>query len=126
MRPLRVAGRLSLLAKRTRARALLAGPTASPASAISEVISAAALTDPDVRRTYDHHEATRREAFRHVAALLAEKGAPRGGLDVDGATDVLLTVLGDTVWHELRTERGRPPERVTGWVCDALPRLTLA
>lgn len=95
-------------------------------AAISEILRAASLTDPDVRRTHERHERLRDEGFRQVVTLLARKGALRDGLDVDAATDVFLVVCGDALWHQLRTERGWPPERVVDWMCDALPRLLLA
>lgn len=103
-----------------------AAPLFERASAISEVLRAAALTDAEVRRTHEHHERLRREGFRQVIVLLAERGSLRDELDVDAATDVFLTVLGDAVWHQLRTEHGWPPDRVTEWLCAALPRLLLA
>lgn len=64
-------------------------------------------------------------APEQVVVQLAGKGSLREGLDVGSATDVLLTVLGDGVWHQLRSERGWTPEHVTDWMCDALPRLLL-
>ncbi len=102
-----------------------AAPLYERAAAISEVLRAAALTDPEVRRTHEHHVALQREAFRQVVCVLATKGPLRAG-DLDGATDVLLTVFGDAVWHQLRNDCGWPAERVTDWMCDALPRLVLA
>jgi hypothetical protein len=55
----------------------------------------------------------------------SEARSLRAGLDRDGATDVLLTLFGDAVWHQLRSDCGWPAERVTEWMCDALPRLLL-
>lgn len=103
-----------------------AAPLFERGAAISEVLRGAALTDPDVRRTHERHERMRHEGFREVIALLARKGSLRDDLDVDTATDVFLTVFGDAVWHQLRVDRGWTPERVTDWMCEALPRLLLA
>lgn len=102
-----------------------AAPLFERASAISEILRAAALTDPDVRRTHERHARLQRDGFRQVVASLAQKGALRSELDSDTATDVLLTVFGDAVWHLLRSEHGWSEERVTAWMCDALPRLLL-
>lgn len=103
-----------------------AAPLFERASAISEVLRAAALTDPEVRDLHEHHERLRLEAFGQVIDLFAARGALRAGLDPAHATDVFFTVLSDPVWHQLRTERGWSAERVTDWMSDALPRLLLA
>ena len=58
--------------------------------------------------------------------LVAGRGGLREGFDTNIATDVFLTIFGDAVWHQLRTERGWPADRVTEWMCDALPRLLVA
>lgn len=103
-----------------------AAPLFARASAISEILRAAALTDDEVRRTHEHHERRREAAFRQVMAGVATKGTLREGLDIDTATDVLMTVFGDSTYHLLTTERGWTHDRVVGWLCDALPTLLLA
>lgn len=96
------------------------------AAAISVVLAAAALTDDELRVRNDQHEELRRTGFREVVAGLAAKGPLRPGLDVDSATDVLLTVFGDSTYHAFRTEHGWSQEQVVDWLADALPRLLLA
>lgn len=103
-----------------------AAPLYERGSSISEVLRAAALTDPEVRRTHEHHEQLRREGYRQVIDLLAARAPLREGLDADMATDVFLTVCGDAVWHQLRSEHGWSEDQVTAWMCDVLPRLLLA
>jgi AcrR family transcriptional regulator len=96
------------------------------ASAISVVLAAAALTDDELMARHQQHERLRRTAFHEVVAGLAAKGPLAAGLDVDSATDVLLTVYGDATYHSFRTERGWSEERIVDWLADSLPRLLLA
>ena len=56
---------------------------------------------------------------------LAAKGALARGLDVDTATDILLTVFSDATYHSLRAERDWSRARVADWLAEALPRLLL-
>lgn len=102
-----------------------AAPLFARASAISEILRAAALTDAEVRRTHERHERLRHEAFRQVIETVAAKGPLREGLDADTATDVLFTVFGDTVYHQLTVERGWSEDQIVDWLCDALPALLL-
>ena len=103
-----------------------AGEVYQRASRISEVLRAAALTDEEVQRTYERHERLRAVGYRQVAEMLAAKGRLREGLDVDTATDILLTVYGDTTYHLLTTERGWSHDQTIGWLADSLPGLILA
>ncbi len=96
------------------------------ASAIALVLSAAALTDDELRARSEQHEQLRRTGFREVVNGLAGKGRLAPGLDVDTATDILLTVYGDATYHSLRMERGWSQARVVDWLADALPRLLIA
>lgn len=96
------------------------------ASAISEVLRRSALTDDEVRRTYEHHEHLRREGFAEVMALLAKKGKLRAGLDVNGATDVFMTVYSDATYYAMTVEHGWSHDRYIEWACDVLPTLLLA
>jgi len=103
-----------------------AAPLFERASATSEILRAAALTDDEVRQTYEFHEGLRYTGFREVIELVAAKGPFRSGLDLDTATDVLLTVFGDSAYHFLRTDRSWSHEQVVEWFCDALPALLFA
>ncbi len=100
-------------------------PLYERAAAISEVLRAAALTDDEVRRTHEHHMRLQREGFGGVVRMLAEKGTLRDGLDEARATDVLLTVFGDSTYHLLRTEHGWSHEAALGWFESVLPDLLL-
>ncbi|EON22821.1 transcription regulator, TetR family [Nocardioides sp. CF8] len=96
------------------------------AAGLAEVLRAAALTDEEVRRTHLSHEQLREDGFRQVVDMLAGKGALRDGLTPRAATDVLLTVLGDSTYHLLTTERGWSHDQVVDWWTDTLPNLLLA
>jgi AcrR family transcriptional regulator len=102
-----------------------AAPLYQRAAGISEVLRAAALTDPEVHALWQHHDRLQVEAFGKVVDLIAAKAALRPGLDRDTATDVLLTVFGDSTYHLLTTERGWTYDQVVHWCSDALPRLLL-
>jgi AcrR family transcriptional regulator len=103
-----------------------AGEVYQRASRISEVLRAAALTDDEVARTYKRHERLRATGYRQVAEMLAAKGRLREGLSVDTATDILLTVYGDTTYHLLTNERGWSHDQTVAWLAASLPGLILA
>jgi len=102
-----------------------AAPLFGRASALSEILRAAALTDPEVRKTYDHHESLRRSGFGEVVAALAAKGELRAGLTVETATDVLLTVFSDSVYHLLTVDHRWEHAAVVDWLSSALPAILL-
>jgi AcrR family transcriptional regulator len=95
------------------------------ASALSEILRAASLTDDEVRRTYEYHERLRAEGFREVVELLSTKGRLRADLTVESATDVLLVVFGDTTYHLLTHDRGWSHDDVVTWFGATLPTLLL-
>ena len=103
-----------------------AGEVYQRASRFSGVLRAAALTDEEVQRTYQRHERRRAAGYRQVAEMLTAKGRLREGLRVDTATDILLTVYGDTTYHPLTIERGWTHDQTIGWLADSLPGLILA
>ena len=102
-----------------------ASPLFVRASAISEILRAAALTDDELAATHRKHEQLRLDGFRAVIEMVASKGRLRDGLDVDSATDVLFTVYGDTIFYLLSVERGWSTPRVVEWLCDVVPGLLL-
>ncbi len=100
-------------------------PLFARASAISEVLRAAALTDDEVRGTHEAHEVLRHAAFRQVVAGLADKGRLRPWLTIDTATDVLLAIHGDATYQYLTASRGWTHDQLVDWLCLALPDLVL-
>lgn len=102
-----------------------ASPLFARASAISEILRAAALTHDELAATHREHEQLRLDAFRQVIEMVASKGKLRDGLDVDAATDVFFTVYGDTTFYLLTVERGWSAGRVVEWLCDVVPGMLL-
>ena len=102
-----------------------AAPLFARASAVSEILRAAAWTDDEVRATYQVHENLRTEAFGQVVQILADKGPLRPGLTIDTATDILMTIFGDSTYHQLTTEHAWTHDQVVAWLCQALPDLLL-
>lgn len=98
-----------------------AAPSFQRASAISEVLRAAVLADDEVRLTHERHEALRRVGFRTVVDLVASKAPLRRDLTGDTATDVLLTMFGDSNYHMYVAEHGWSHDQVVGHLCVVLP-----
>ncbi|MDQ0822466.1 AcrR family transcriptional regulator [Arthrobacter sp. V4I6] len=103
-----------------------AGDVFARAAAISEVLRAAALTDSEVRRTYQYHETLRRDGFGQVLEMLAGKGPLRDDRSFDELTDAFMTFYGDSMYNQLAAERGWTHEQIMAWLCDVLPGMLLA
>ena len=103
-----------------------AAPLLERAAGISEIMRAAALTDDEVRRTFDHHDGMQVAGYRQVIDVVVATGTLRADLTPETATDLLLTIAGDSTYFLLRTERGWSEAQVTEWMSDALPRLIVA
>lgn len=103
-----------------------AGGVFARAAAIAEVLRAAALTDDEVRRTHQYHEALRRDGFGQVLAILAAKGPLRAERSFDELTDAFMTVYGDSTYNLLAAERGWSHDQIMAWLCDVLPGMLLA
>lgn len=102
-----------------------AGLVFARAAGISEVLRAAALTDPEVRRTSQTHERLQRTGWSEVLDIVAAKGPLRHDLSRDQLLDVFLVTFGDTAYHLYATERGWSHESIVDWMCEALPALLL-
>jgi len=102
-----------------------AGPLLARAAQISEVLRAAALTDPEVRAIFDRHDRLQVTGYRQVVDLASSKGQLRPELTPETATDLLLILCGDSTYAQLTTERGWTHEQATAWLADATPRLLL-
>jgi AcrR family transcriptional regulator len=102
-----------------------AGPLYARAAGISEILRAAALTDPDVHAIWRHHDQQQVAAFRRVIETVATRGSLRSGLEPAAATDILLTVYGDSTYLLLTAERGWTHNQVIDWACQALTVLLL-
>lgn len=102
-----------------------AAPLFARASVLGEILRSAAITDDEVRTTYDHHERLRREGFREVVEVISTKGALRKPLTVDSATDILMTMYSDTTYYLMTHEYGWTDERYIDWLCDVLPTVLM-
>ncbi len=102
-----------------------AAPLFQRASAISEILRAAAQDDDEVRHTYMAHEEQRRVAFQQVIETLADKTGLRAGLTIDTATDLLMTLFSDGTYQFLTTNCGWDHDQLVDWLCQALPELLL-
>lgn len=103
-----------------------AAPLFARASAISEILRAAALTDDEVRATYRYHEQLRRVGYGEVIASAASKGAFKPGLTLEAATDLLLGFYGDAMFVLMTEDIGWDREAWVDWLCDELPRMLFA
>jgi AcrR family transcriptional regulator len=103
-----------------------AAPIFARAAAISEVLRAAALTDPEVRQTFDAHEALRRAAWSEVLDIVATKGGLRTDRTRGQLLDIFLTTFGDATYHLYAAELGWSADEIVDWMCEALPALLLS
>ena len=90
----------------------------SRAAAVDEVAKAA-RHEPEVLEVRTSSERLRRVGFGDVIAHLAAQGWLRRGLDVEGATDVMLVLGSPSTYLELR-EYGWEDERISTWLADLL------
>lgn len=102
-----------------------AAPLFAQAATISEVLRAAALTDPEVRSTYETHEKLRRAGWSEVLNIVAAKGRLRSDRTRDQLLDIFLVMFGDTAYHLYSVELEWPHETIVDWMCEALPTLLL-
>lgn len=103
-----------------------AGPLLARAARISEVMRAAALTDPEVRTIFERHDHLQLTGYRQVVDLASSKGTLRPELTPEIATDLLLTLCGDSTYTQLTTDRRWTHDQAIEWLADAAPRLLLA
>ena len=102
-----------------------AAPLFQRASAISEILRAAAQDDDEVRHTYEAHEELRRVAYGQVIETLAKKTKLSAGLTIDAATDLLMTLFSDATYQFLITNCGWHHDQLVDWLSQALPELLL-
>ena len=68
-------------------------------------VRAAAESDPETARVWDHHERMRSEGYREIIDLLRGKSELRRGLTPERATDLLLLYVGPAVYRSLVMDR---------------------
>jgi AcrR family transcriptional regulator len=95
------------------------------AAPLAEVVRTAAASDPDVALVQSQHERLRAEGYGHAVRMLADRGALRAGIDVDEATDVLLTLAGPDTYLAFARDRGWSHDQFVTWAGAALTELLL-
>jgi AcrR family transcriptional regulator len=93
------------------------------AAALNRVAAAAALTDEDVIAVVAHHARLRHAGYRAYVDAMHARGLL--AVDVDEATDVLLSLVGSEMFLVLTEDRGWSMERYVAWTTAALCRLLL-
>jgi TetR/AcrR family transcriptional regulator, regulator of autoinduction and epiphytic fitness len=83
-------------------------------------LAAAAGSDPDLRALWDEIEASRRAGQGGFVGMLGGRGALRGDVPIDQATDALWTLTSIAVFDMLVTTRGWSVERYEAWLAEAL------
>jgi TetR/AcrR family transcriptional regulator of autoinduction and epiphytic fitness len=94
--------------------------------ALTEVMAAAAGSDPEIAALYELRQQARYEDQRHLARSLASKGALRAGLSEAHATDILWTLANARTYRTLVTERRWAIKEYEPWLADVLACSLLA
>ena len=87
---------------------------------IFNVIRQAAALDAEVAELERTRTGQRRRNYAAAAALLAERGGLRDGLDVDDAAALIFALGHPETYRALVIDGGWPLERWAAWVGDAL------
>lgn len=87
-------------------------------------VIAAATHDPDAMAILARSEQLRRAGFREAVEHFATYGL-RDGLDVERATDILLTVGDSAVYCSLVHDYGWPHEDFADWLAGAVSGMLL-
>jgi|tagenome__1003787_1003787.scaffolds.fasta_scaffold20420361_1 AcrR family transcriptional regulator len=95
------------------------------AAPLAEVVRAAAPSDPDVARVHEHHERLRIDGYHRAIELLDAREALRADIDVDQATDVLLTLAGPPIYVTFLSDRQWSHNRFVTWTAATLTELLL-
>lgn len=102
-----------------------AGPVFARTAQLAEVMRSAALADAEVAATRERHDTLQRTGFGQAVANISAKGPLRAGLDQATATDILLTLYGDSTYIQMTIDHGWSHAQFIDWMCDAAPRLLL-
>jgi len=94
------------------------------AAAIDDVARGASH-EPEAVEVRRHSEALRRDGYRTVVRHLDERFGLRRGLEVESATDVMLTLGGGATYLNLHAY-GWSDERFVAWLADVLATQLLA
>lgn len=95
------------------------------AAPMFEVLAVAAAADPQLATTWAEAKRRRRMGVTAVVGPIAEWGALRDGLDVNGAIDIVWSLNGHEVYQNLVAHSSWPPERYEEWLGASLIELLI-
>ncbi len=111
---------------RAALRAFVAGNTAiAERVATTDEVARAALHEPEAVAVVAASERLRRDGYRDVLAMIAERFPLRAGLDLEQATDILLMYGGSATYLSM-VRAGWNREQFEDWLTDTLARTLLA
>ncbi len=96
------------------------------ASALNDVVRAAARSDPDAEANFRRVERLRTESYVKFLNSILAKGELRADVDGAKAVDILLVMLSPRTYLGLVEDRGWTPEQAIDWLADAVPGLIFA
>src|SRR3954447_18307313 len=85
------------------------------AAPLAEVVRAAAPSDPEAAHVHDHHERLRAEGYRRAVETISARSGLRAGIDVEHATDVVLTLAGPATYLAFARDRKWSHSRIVTW-----------
>jgi TetR/AcrR family transcriptional regulator, regulator of autoinduction and epiphytic fitness len=88
--------------------------------ALSDVMAAAASSDPEVAALWRQRQAARYNDQRRIARRLARTGALRTGLSEAHATDTITTLANPHTYHALVNQRRWSIEEYESWLAHLL------
>ena len=95
-------------------------------AALTEVMAAAAGSDPEIAAMYQRRQRARYEDQRALARSLSRNGALRPGLSADHATDIIWTLANPRNYHALVSERHWTTDEYEHWLAHQLASGLLA
>jgi hypothetical protein len=96
------------------------------ASALNDVVRAAARSDPDAEASFRRVERLRAESYGKFLNSIVPNGELRADVDRAKAVDILLVMLSPRTYLGLVEDRGWTPEQAIDWLADTVPGLIFA
>jgi AcrR family transcriptional regulator len=90
-----------------------------------EAVRNAAAADPQIAELYATLKQQRLTGARIVAESVAALGTLRDNMDLDTASDLLWTFNDPTLWTNLVSDRGWPPDRYQSWLAHTMQQALL-
>jgi AcrR family transcriptional regulator len=111
---------------RAALRAFVAGNTEIlERIATTDEVARAAMHEQEAAAVVEANQQLRRQGYREILETIAERFPLRPGLDLDGATDVLL-MYGSSATYLAMIRCGWSRDRFEAWLTDTLARTLLA